>query len=148
MIFILAIMYLGRIYAFSPAQIGASIAIFMLPFAALSYPFGRLAERRSQVALLCGGSALYGVGTAFVGFMAPPGLFGLMFAIGICAAVMFVPSMLMTVRLAPGAIRATALGAFNSAGSLGFIVGPSPEAPSASWSPRAQTGSRAIARPS
>ena len=116
--------YVGRIYALSPVQIGASIAIFMIPFAALSYPFGRLAERRSQVALLCGGSALYGVGTACVGVLGPPGLYGLMFAIGICAAVMFVPSMLMTVSLAPAAIRATALGAFNSAGSLGFIIGP------------------------
>jgi MFS family permease len=47
-----------------------------------------------------------------------------MFAIGIAAAVMFVPSMLMTTQIAPAAVRATALGAFNAAGSLGFIVGP------------------------
>ncbi len=56
--------------------------------------------------------------------MAPPALFGLMFAIGITAAVMFVPSMLMTTSIAPDSIRATALGAFNAAGSLGFILGP------------------------
>ena len=47
-----------------------------------------------------------------------------MLAIGVTAAVMFVPSMLMTIQLAPDAIRSTALGAFNSAGSLGFILGP------------------------
>jgi MFS family permease len=47
-----------------------------------------------------------------------------MAATGAAAAVMFVPSMLMTVRLAPESVRATALGAFNAAGSLGFIAGP------------------------
>jgi MFS family permease len=47
-----------------------------------------------------------------------------MFAIGISAAVMFVPSMIMTTQIAPDEIRATALGAFNAAGSLGFIIGP------------------------
>ena len=40
------------------------------------------------------------------------------------AAVMFVPSMLMTTDLTPPEIRSTALGAFNTAGSLGFILGP------------------------
>ena len=44
---------------------------------------------------------LYGIGTAAVGFTAPPALFGLMFAIGVAAAVMFVPSMLMTTRMVP-----------------------------------------------
>jgi len=47
-----------------------------------------------------------------------------MAAPGVAAAVMFVPSMLMTADLAPPAIRSTALGAFNTAGSLGFILGP------------------------
>ena len=96
----------------------------MIPFALFSYPFGQIAERRSPVALLCWGSLLYGVGTAAVGFVGLPALFGLMFVIGITAAVMFVPSMLMTTQLAPDSIRATALGAFNAAGSLGFVIGP------------------------
>ncbi len=117
-------LYAGRIHGLSPAAIGAAIAAFMLPFAVFSYPFGRLAERRSQAALLCGGSLVYGAGTAAVGFVSPPALFGLMFALGIAAAVMFVPSMLMTTQLVPDVVRATALGAFNAAGSLGFILGP------------------------
>ena len=117
-------LYVTRIFDLSSAEVGLAIASFMIPFALLSYPFGRLAERRSQIALLCGGSLLYGCGTAAVGFAAPPTLYFLMFAIGITAAVMFVPSMLMTIRIAPDSIRATALGAFNAAGSLGFVVGP------------------------
>ncbi len=118
-------LYLRRIHDLSAPQIGLAIAVFMIPFALFSYPFGRIAERRSLLTLLCVGSLLYGAGTACVGFVAPPGpLYGLMFALGITAAVMFVPSMLMTIQLAPESARATALGAFNAAGSLGFIVGP------------------------
>lgn len=117
-------LYLRRIHDVPAIQIGLLIATFMLPFALLSYPFGRLADRRSVVLLLCIGSATYGVGTALVGFTGPPMLWGLMFGIGVTAAVMFVPSMMLTVQLAPDSIRATALGAFNAAGSLGFIVGP------------------------
>jgi MFS family permease len=117
-------LYLGRIHGLSSVQIGASIAVFMLPFALFSYPFGRLAERASTSSLLCGGSLAYGIGTMAVGFAGPPELYGLMFAIGIAAAVMFVPSMIMTTQLASADVRATALGAFNAAGSLGFIAGP------------------------
>jgi MFS family permease len=117
-------LYLRRIHDLPPPQIGIAIAIFMIPFALLSVPFGLLADRRSPIAMLCIGSVLYGVGTAAVGFTAPPALYALMFAIGVAAAVMFVPSMLMTTRMAPDEVRATALGAFNAAGSLGFVLGP------------------------
>jgi MFS family permease len=117
-------LYLRRIHELPPSRIGLAIAIFMLPFALLSYPVGRLAERGWGVALLCGGSLLYAAATACVGFASPPGLYALMFGIGVTAAVMFVPSMLLATQLAPDAIRATALGAFNAAGSLGFVLGP------------------------
>jgi MFS family permease len=96
----------------------------MLPFALLSFPFGVLADRHSKTLLLCGGSLVYGLLTASLGFWPTEVIpFG-MAATGISAAVMFVPSMLMTAELAPAAIRSTALGAFNTAGSLGFILGP------------------------
>jgi MFS family permease len=117
-------LYLRRIHDLPSTQIGLLIAAFMLPFALFSYPFGRLAEHRSKVALLCVGSVLYGIGTGGVGFAAPPALYVLMGATGVAAAVMFVPSMLMTIQATPESIRATALGAFNAAGSLGFIAGP------------------------
>lgn len=117
-------LYLRRIHDVPPLQIGLLIATFMLPFALLSYPVGRVADKRSIVLLLCVGTAAYGVLTASVGFTGPPALWALMFLIGTTAAVMFVPSMMLTLEIAPTAIRATALGAFNAAGSLGFILGP------------------------
>jgi MFS family permease len=117
-------LYLSRIHALSAPHIGILIFVFMLPFAALSYPFGRLAERRSPVWMLCGGSVAYGVGTACLPLAPVEALPALMAAIGVTAAVMFVPSLVVTNDLAPAEIRGTALGAFNAAGSLGFIVGP------------------------
>jgi len=101
-------LYARRIHELPPARIGLAIAVFMLPFALLSYPVGRLAERGHMVALLCGGSLVYAAATAGVGFAGPPELYGLMFGIGVTAAVIFVPSMLLTTQLAPAAIRATA----------------------------------------
>ena len=108
----------------TPPQVGLWISAFMLPFALFSFPFGVLADRVSKTGLLVGGSLIYGVLTASLGFW-PTAWIGVgMGVIGISAAVMFVPSMLMTTDLTPPAIRGAALGAFNTAGSLGFILGP------------------------
>ena len=111
-------------HLFPPARVGLLIASFMLPFALLSFPFGLAAQRTSRVAFLIGGSLIYGVLVASLGFW-PSGAFAVLMPItGISAAVMFMPSMLMTTEATPERIRTTSLGAFNAAGSLGFIAGP------------------------
>jgi len=117
-------LYLSRVHDAGPPQIGLLISAFMLPFAILSYPFGWLSERTSRVLLLGIGSVVYGVGTASIVLWAPDALVFVMAAIGISAAVMFVPTMLLATEYASDALRSTALSAFNAAGSLGFIVGP------------------------
>jgi MFS family permease len=100
------------------------IAIFMLPFAVLSFPFGILSQRTSRALLMCGGSFVYGCLVASLGFWPTEALVGVMLATGAAAAVMFVPSLLLTVEALPESVRTTSMGAFNAAGSLGFIVGP------------------------
>lgn len=117
-------LYLSRIHELSAMRIGILIFVFMFPFAVLSYPFGRLSERGSPVRLVCLGSVVYGIGTAFVPWWPIESLFVLMVCLGVASAVMFVPSMVLTTSTAPPEIRGTALGAFNAFGSLGFIVGP------------------------
>jgi MFS family permease len=117
-------LFLSRIHALPPPRIGLLIAMLMLPFGLLSYPFGRLAERWSRVAMICIGSFAYGIGTAAVAWSTPASLPLLMLALGVASAVMFVPSLLITADSAPERVRTTVLGAFNGAGSLGFIVGP------------------------
>jgi len=117
-------LYLRSVHDLGPARIGVLIAIFMLPFALLSFPFGILSQRSSRAFLLCGGSLAYGVLVASLGFWPPDRLGWLMGITGITAAAMFVPSMLMTTEMTPPSLRTTSMGAFNAAGSLGFIVGP------------------------
>ncbi len=117
-------LFASGLHGAAPPRVGLWISAFMLPFALLSFPFGVLADRYSKTALLCIGSGLYGVLTASLGFWPTAWIGPGMAVIGATAAVMFVPSMLMTADLAPPEIRSTALGAFNMAGSLGFILGP------------------------
>lgn len=117
-------LFLRGIHELPPPRIGLLIAVFMLPFAALSFPFGVLSQRTSRALLLCGGSFVYGLGVASLGFWPTDALLAVMIATGVAAAVMFVPSMLFTLDVTPESVRTTSMGAFNAAGSLGFIVGP------------------------
>jgi MFS family permease len=117
-------LFASGLHGADPPRVGLWISAFMLPFALLSFPFGVLSDRLSKTALLCGGSMIYGILTASLGFWPTEWIGPGMALIGVTAAVMFVPSMLMTTDLAPPEIRSTALGAFNTAGSLGFIFGP------------------------
>lgn len=117
-------LFLRNIHELPPPQIGTLIAIFMLPFAALSFPFGIVSQRTSRALLMCGGSFVYGCLVASLGFWPTDALLGVMLATGTAAAVMFVPSLLLTVEALPESVRTTSMGAFNAAGSLGFIVGP------------------------
>jgi MFS family permease len=117
-------LYARRSLELSPPQIGLQIALFMLPFSLLSYPVGRLTERRSRSALMAGGSLIYGVLTASLGFWPGYALPVLMVSLGVTAALMFVPSLVLTTDLADPRSRGTALGAFNAAGALGFLLGP------------------------
>jgi DHA1 family tetracycline resistance protein-like MFS transporter len=96
----------------------------LVPFALLSYPFGKLSERRSRVALTCIGSVIYGLGTMSLGLWSPELLFLPMVFLGVCSAVMFVPSLILTTDLTGPEAKGAAMGAFNAAGSLGFIFGP------------------------
>jgi MFS family permease len=117
-------LFASGLHGATPPRVGLWISAFMLPFALFSFPFGVLADRISKTGLLVGGSLIYGILTASLGFWPTEWIGVGMGVIGISAAAMFVPSMLMTTDLTPPAIRGSALGAFNTAGSLGFILGP------------------------
>jgi MFS family permease len=117
-------LWLRSVHAVPVDRIGMLLGAFLLPFAVLSYPFGRLAERRSRVTLVCVGSVFYGLLTAGLGLLPPAALWPAMVALGLCSAVMFVPSMVLTVDLAGASGKGAVMGAFHAAGSLGFILGP------------------------
>ncbi len=117
-------LFAKRIHDLDSAAIGGLLAMFLIPFSLLSYPFGRLSERRSRRAMMIGGSAIYGVGVMLVGAWPASSLGVLMLALGVASAVMFVPSLVMASEVAGDEARGAAMGGFNAAGSLGFIAGP------------------------
>ena len=117
-------LWMKEVHDLPPARIGLLLGLFLGPFSLLSYPFGRLSEHVSRTRLVAGGSLIYGAGVASLGLWSPEVLPVVMFALGVASAVMFVPSLILTTDLASRAIRSTALGGFNAAGSLGFIFGP------------------------
>lgn len=117
-------LYMRRIHEAPPDRIGLLLAGFLIPFSLLSYPFGRLAERWSLRGMVLLGSGVYGVLVFSLTEWSGDSLVLLMPLLGIASAVMFVPSLLMVTDYTPGSIRSTALGGFNAAGSLGFIIGP------------------------
>jgi MFS transporter, DHA1 family, tetracycline resistance protein len=114
---------LAGVYQTPPDVIGKLLAAFLIPFAALSWPFGRLAETWSRPLLVGGGSLVYGCGVCLVGFTPVPLLWWLMPLLGVASAVMFVPTLLWLLERAPGVGRTTAMAAFHGAGSLGFLLG-------------------------
>ncbi|MCP3964062.1 MAG: MFS transporter [bacterium] len=117
-------LYLETLGESDPAIKGQLLGYFLLPFAFLQYPFGRLTERIGTWRPLVGGSLLYGVALCTVGYS---GLFALpwvMFLLGVLAAVMFPPAITLTAELSEPSTRGSAMGGFNLAGSLGFAIGP------------------------
>lgn len=115
---------LASVHHASRPLVGMLLAAFLYPFALLSYPFGKLAERHSRQRLCAYGGLVYGTATALVGCVGLEALWVLMPLCGIGSAVLFVPSLLWLLDRAPGLGRTTAMALFHTAGSCGFLLGP------------------------
>ncbi|MEA5446860.1 MFS transporter, partial [Gammaproteobacteria bacterium AB-CW1] len=117
-------LYLRTVLGAEPSQIGALMGSFMLPFALLTYVFGRLARRTNPLAMMLAGSSLYGVALLALALAPLPLWWWLMPLGGVAAALMFAPSLVLTAEAAGESQRALAMGGFHAAGSLGFLLGP------------------------
>lgn len=115
---------LASVHGASRPLVGMLLAAFLYPFALLSYPFGKLAERCSRRRLCAYGGLVYGAATAVVGCVGIEALWLLMPLCGIGSAVLFVPSMLWLLDRAPNLGRTTTVAMFHTAGSCGFLLGP------------------------
>lgn len=115
---------LASVHHVDAPTIGKLLGAFLFPFALLSYPFGRLAERWSRMRLVAIGSLVYGLSVALVGIAPVSSMWIIMPICGISSAVMFIPTLLWLLDRTPGIGRSTAIAAFHTAGSLGFLVGP------------------------
>ncbi|MCH8969289.1 MAG: MFS transporter [Planctomycetes bacterium] len=118
------VLYLSDSLLLAPHQIGMMMACFMLPFAALTYPAGRLIDRFGRVWPIAFGSMAFGVVFATYGLWSPDLLVVAMVISGVLSAAMFAPNLALCADLSPREFSATAFAGFNVAGSLGFLCGP------------------------
>jgi MFS family permease len=117
-------LYLDTLGAGDAAVRGRYLSLFLVPFALLQFFTGRMTERIGPYRPLIFGSLAYGIVLVAVGYADLYLLWPVMIALGVFAAVMFPPAILLTAQLAAPGSRASAMGGFNLAGSLGFAIGP------------------------
>lgn len=117
-------LFLRAVHGMSASQRGAVIALFMIPFAILCYPAGRLADRIGWFRPMLVGNVLFGVVFATYGFVSTAWLPAAMLASGVLSALMFTPNLLLISDLARRGEGEGLFGAFQVAGSFGFLVGP------------------------
>ncbi|MGY6631174.1 MAG: MFS transporter [Wenzhouxiangella sp.] len=117
-------LYFSQQLGLPPATIGLVMAAFLLPYGILTFPVGILTERVDAGVLMVIGSLLYGVFLAVLGLVDADRVVMVMVAGGLVASLLLAPSLILVVRLAVPSQRATAMGGFHLAGSLGFMLGP------------------------
>jgi len=117
-------LYVSAVHGMDATQAGMILAGFLLPFSILTWPFGALADKVGGVRMLLTGSLLYGIVVMFTGVVSPTMMPFLMVLCGVFAASMYAPSLWLVAKVAPHERRASAMGGFNAAGSIGFSLGP------------------------
>lgn len=116
-------LFLGEVHQASGSQRGMLMALFLLPFALLCWPAGILAGRIGWYRPLVISNVLFGVVFAMYGHV-PFSVLPLMMVLsGVLSALMFAPNLLLTSEVARRAGDGI-FGAFQIAGSVGFLVGP------------------------
>ncbi|MFC1491898.1 MFS transporter, partial [Nitrospinota bacterium] len=117
-------LYLVQTLGWSPRQFGFLMSTLLVPFGLLCYPFGKFCRIWSKSILIVAASLIYALFVASLGGIPAGWLFPAMILLGVISALNFSPSLALVADLAGQEIRSTAMGAFNSAGSLGFLAGP------------------------
>jgi MFS family permease len=117
-------LFLAREHGVDPSGRGWLVALFMIPFAALCYPVGRLAERIGWFPLLVAGNIAFGLIYGAYGFTPRSLLPTSMVLSGIASAFIFAPSLLLVSDLVRRGHGEGLFGIFQIAGSLGFLAGP------------------------
>ncbi len=116
-------LFLADVHHATGAQRGMLMALFLVPFALLCWPAGRLADRIGWYRPLVVSNVLFGLVFAMYGRVAFGALPLLMIVSGVLSALMFAPNLLLTSEVARRAGDGI-FGAFQIAGSVGFLIGP------------------------
>jgi MFS family permease len=117
-------LFLASEHGLSAAARGVLVATFMLPFSLLCYPAARLAEARGWLAPMVIGNIIFGLTYASYGVVPRALLPVAMVLSGVSSALIFAPSFLLVSDLVKRGNGEGLFGAFQVAGSLGFLAGP------------------------
>ncbi len=117
-------LYLSEVQRISPQGRGLLMSAFMLPFALLCWPIGRLADRQGWYGLVVVGTIGFGVVYATYGLVPVAMLPVSMVVSGLTSAMMFSPNLLLVSEFARRGAGEGLFGTFQVAGSFGFLFGP------------------------
>ena len=116
-------LFLGDVHRATGSQRGLLMALFLVPFALLCWPAGKLADRIGWYRPLVISNVLFGLVFAMYARVPFAVLPWLMVLSGVLSALMFAPNLLLTSEVARRAGDGV-FGAFQIAGSIGFLIGP------------------------
>lgn len=117
-------LFLTEVHAVSAATRGMLMSLFLLPFAALCWPAGRLADRVGWYGPIVTANILFGIVYASYGVLPFDLLPIAMVASGVLSALMFSPSLVLVSEFARRGAGEGLFGVFQVAGSFGFLFGP------------------------
>jgi len=116
-------LYAHRVLGLSDGHIGMLFSWFLIPFAIATWPMATLVGRIDRGLLLAVGAIAYGGAFLLLGEVSPSLLPVVLGVAGTASAAIYGPSLCLAASLAPPALRATAMGLTNAAGTLGMLAG-------------------------
>ena len=117
-------LFLTQVHGVNAASRGMLMSLFLLPFAALCWPAGKLTDRVGWFVPIIVSNILFGFVYASYGILPLAALPVAMVVSGILSALMFAPSLVLVSEFARRGAGEGLFGVFQVAGSFGFLAGP------------------------
>lgn len=117
-------LFLTEVHGVGAATRGMLMSLFLLPFALLCWPAGKLADRIGWFPPLIFANVTFGFVYALYGVLSFELLPLAMVASGVLSALMFAPSLVLVSDFAKRGAGEGLFGSFQVAGSFGFLAGP------------------------
>jgi MFS family permease len=117
-------LFLAEVHGVSAATRGMLMSLFLLPFALLCWPVGRLTDRVGWFGPIVAANILFGIVYASYGVLPLKYLPVAMLLSGVLSAAMFAPSLVLVSEFSRHGAGEGLFGVFQVAGSFGFLAGP------------------------
>jgi len=117
-------LFLTEVHGVSAAARGMLMSLFLLPFALLCWPVGKLTDRIGWFGPIITANILFGAVYASYGVVPFTWLPAAMVLSGVLSALMFAPSLVLVSEFSRRGAGEGLFGTFQVAGSFGFLAGP------------------------